>query len=104
MSKWSKKIEDDLTLLIKDWLKQQNKTQKDLRRSLNASSERMPILIGILQKEYSQGGLPKLVSKLCAIENDWATNNNISEKKTTTSDPFGQLDLLLEELKEDCSN
>ena len=104
--KWSQKIEDELTLLIKDWLKQQNKTQKDLKRSLDVDSERMPALIRSLQKDYSEGGMTKLAARLCSIEKEWASQINSAPKLTSSSnsDPFGQLDLLLEELKENCKN
>ena len=47
MTKWNKEIEEEITLLVKDWLKQKKKTQKDLKRILNASSERMLSLIHI---------------------------------------------------------
>ena len=96
-------MEVEITLLIKDWLKQKGKTQKDLRKVLNASSDRMPSLLESLKKEYHQGGLPKLASVLCKIEEAWSVNNQIFSDETK-SDPFSQLDLLLEELKEDCSN
>ena len=34
MTRWSKELEDDLAALRKDWLKQQGRTQSDLRRIL----------------------------------------------------------------------
>ena len=105
MKKWSDEIEAELSLLIKEWLKQHGKTQKDLKLTLGTDSERMPALIKILKKEYLLGGLPKLASKLCTIEENW--HKPIQTERTNQSnkkDPFSQLDLLLEELKEDCSN
>ncbi len=104
MAKWSEEIEEEITLLIKDWLKQHNKTQKDLKNGLHANSERMPALLEILKKEFSQGGLHKLAAKLCEIENQWSTNHETSSNMNIDSDPFGQLDLLLEEIEEDCNN
>ncbi len=103
MVKWNKTLEDKITLLIKDWLKQQKKTQKDLKRVLNANSERMPVLIETLKSEYSEGGLPQLVSVLCAIEESWGKSNEPNRSEEVFADPFDQLDLLLEELKEDCN-
>ena len=103
MSKWSERIEEEVILLIKEWLKQHNKTQKDLRLSLNASSERMSALLEVLKSDYSRGGLPSLVSKLCEVENSWTNNSELVSKKSLDADPFGQLDLLLEEIKEDCN-
>ena len=103
MNKWNKEIEEEVTLLVKDWLKQKNKTQKDLKRILNASSERMPVLIDTLKLEYSTGGLSQLLKVLCAAEEYWEQGNQIKQSEEIISDPFGQLDLLLEELKEDCN-
>ncbi len=101
MEKWNATIELEITLLLKDWLKQKGKTQKDLQTILGTSSERMPAIIDILKKEYTAGGLPKLASLLCSIEEAWS-NKKINKIEGTT-DPFSQLDLLLEEIQEDCS-
>ena len=103
MSQWSSQLEKELTLLIKDWLKQKKKTQKDLKGILNANSERMPVLIEMLRLEYSAGGLAQLLKVLCAAEEYWEQGNQIKQSEEFFSDPFGQLDLLLEELKEDCN-
>ena len=103
MTKWNKEIEEEVTLLVKDWLKQKKRTQKDLKRILNASSERMPVLLEILESEFAAGGLPQLLSILCSAEESWEEGNEIKEPEKSVSDPFGQLDLLLEELKEDCN-
>ena len=105
MSQWSKHIEEELSLLLKDWLKAQGRTQGDLRKSLQAESTRMPALLEALRKEYLQGGLPNVAACLCKIEECW-TNKSPQEKETdalkTTIDPFDQLDLLLEKIREDC--
>ena len=103
MEKWNAQIELEITLLLKEWLKQKGKSQKDLRNILNSSSDRMPSIIEILKKEYTLGGLPKLASILCSIEEKWSSNDNNIEKIEVASDPFSQLDLLLEEIQEDCS-
>ena len=50
MSRWSQELEDDLAALLKDWLKQQGRTQSDLRRSLRATSTRMPALMEVLER------------------------------------------------------
>ena len=103
MTKWNKEIEEEITLLVKDWLKQKKKTQKDLKRILNARSERMPVLVETLKLEYSTGGLAQLLKVLCTAEEYWEQGNQIKLGEEIISDPFGQLDLLLEELKEDCN-
>tara|TARA_Y100001968_G_scaffold187355_1_gene171735 strand:- start:2820 stop:3137 length:318 start_codon:yes stop_codon:yes gene_type:complete len=102
MPKWTQQIEEELSLLIKDWLKSQNKSQSELRESLQASSSRMPALLETLKKEFSSGGIPKVAERLCEIENDWSTSKSSSQRINVDSDPFNQLDLLLEELRDDC--
>ena len=106
MTKWNKQIEEELTLLIKDWLKNKGRTQLDLRESLQASSSRMPALLEVLRKEYSLGGIPKIAERLCSIETDWAQQETLSpeDQESMKSDPFNQLDLLLEELQGNCKN
>ena len=103
MEKWNAQIELEITLLLKDWLKQKGKTQKDLRNILNATSDRMPSIIEILKKEFTSDGLPKLASILCSIEEQWSSDNKNIEESELPRDPFSQLDLLLEEIQEDCS-
>ena len=77
MPQWSTQIEEDLTLLLKDWLKAQGRTQADLRTSLQAVSTRMPALIDVLKKEYMKGGLPKIASLLCTIGITLHVNQNL---------------------------
>lgn len=102
MSIWSEQIEEEITFLLKEWLKQQGRTQADLKRSLQAQSTRMPALLEALQKEYRLGGLPKLAAMLCQIEDEWAENQDLPPAADQSADPFGQLDLLLQEIRDDC--
>ena len=102
MSKWSKQIEEDLTLLLKDWLKQNGHSQAELGQSLNANSTRMPAIIEELKKEFSRGGIPRVANRLCDIELLWSKDHAIKKTMGKSSDPLGQLDLLLEEINEDC--
>ena len=106
MTPWSPDVEEELASVLKDWLKQQGRTQADLRRSLRATSTRMPALMEVLQREHQLGGLPRLAAKLCSIEADWINNapahaNASPGDLTTDTDPFGQLDLLLREIRDD---
>ena len=103
MSSWSNQVEDEIAQLLKDWLKQQGRTQSDLGRSLQTASSRMPALLEALGKDYHIGGIPKVAARLCSIEDEWSTNLEASlpEGKQST-DPFGQLDLLLQEIRDDC--
>ena len=106
MTSWTPKIEEDLTLLIKEWLKTQNRTQADLKTSLNASSSRMPVLLEILKEEHKTGGMTYVISKLSRIESEWCSGKNETivishqEEKRKENDPFSQLDLILQELKD----
>ncbi len=109
MTSWSDEVEEELASVLKDWLKQQGRTQADLRRSLRATSTRMPALMEVLKQEHHVGGLPQLAAKLCSIEADWVLNAPPHAKAsagdlTTETDPFGQLDLLLREIRDDQGN
>ncbi len=103
---WSSQIEEELTSLLKDWLKHQGRTQADLRKSLQAMSSRMPALLEVLQREHRIGGLPKLISRLCEIEASWTkaeatVSIHTAKSEQPIDDPFGQLDFLLQEIRED---
>jgi hypothetical protein len=109
MNSWSPDVEEELALALKDWLKQQGRTQADLRRSLRATSTRMPALMEVLEREHRLGGLPRLAAKLCSIEADWINSAPAHASAsagglTTDTDPFGQLDLLLREIRDDRGN
>ena len=111
MPQWSDEIEEELILLLKDWLKAQGRTQADLKKSLDAVSTRMPALLEVLKNEFMHGGLPKVAECLCTIEEEWTKGNQLvgktevnPQKKSADIDPFDQLDLLLEEIREDCEN
>ena len=99
---WSKDIEEDLLLLIKDWLKQTGRTQSELCQSLNLPSARMPTLIESLKKDFNSGGIPKVANRLCAVEELWTTGGGGKTKKNFDLNSSGQLDLL-DEICEDLS-
>ena len=99
-------MEEELVVVLKDWLKHQGRTQADLRRSLRATSTRMPALMEVLEREHQRGGLPKLAARLCSIEAEWERNpspDGALDRKADSNeaDPFGQLDLLLQEIRDD---
>jgi len=111
MTVWSPKLEDDLASLLKDWLKHQGRTQSDLRRSLRATSTRMPALMEVLERDHRLGGMPHVAARLCAIEAEWASSDGEGTAASATRkmanldpDPFGQLDLLLQEIRDDCAS
>ena len=104
MTQWNPKIEEEITLLVKDWLKQTGHTQADLKDSLNSSSSRMQSIVEKLKQAHLSGGMIQIARLLCEVEESWTTSLNSSPgtEKSTQIDPYGQLDLLLEEIKEDC--
>lgn len=99
---WTPEFEQELTALLKDWLKQQGRTQADLRRSLRAVSTRMPALLEVLEREFRLNGLAGLAARLCKVEAEWQDEDVAPDQRPTESaDPFGQLDLLLQEIRDD---
>ena len=99
---WAKDIEEDLILLIKDWLRQTGRTQSELCQSLNLPSSRMPTLIDSLKKDFSSGGIPKVANRLCEVEELWKNEEGGKIKKSLELNSSGQLDLL-DEICEDLS-
>ena len=99
---WSKDIEEDLILLIKDWLKQTGRTQSELCQTLNLPSARMPTLIESLKKDFNSGGIPKIANRLCEIEDLWTKDEDGKTKKILELNSSEQLDLL-DEICEDLS-
>ena len=99
---WSKEIEEDLILLIKDWLRQIGRTQSELCQSLNLPSSRVQTLIDFLKKDFSSGGISQIANQLCEIENSWAKNDGQNSKKKIPLNNLSQLDLL-DEICDDLS-
>ena len=99
---WSKDIEEEIILLVKDWLRQIGKTQSELCQTLNLSTSRMPTLIEFLKTDFSAGGIPQIANRLCEIEALWTSTEDSRIKKRPESNKSGQLDLL-DEIREDLS-
>ena len=100
--RWSKDLEEDIVLLIKDWLRQTGKTQSELCKSLNLPSARMPTLIEYLKKDFCSGGIPRIAHRLCEIEELWENDKGGETKNRLELKSSGQLDLL-DEICEDLS-
>jgi len=100
--RWSKNIEEVLVSLIKDWLRQTGRTQSELSNTLNLPSARMPTLIEFLKKDFSSGGIPKIATRLCEVEELWKNDEEGKTKKSFDLNSSGQLDLL-DEICEDLS-
>ncbi|MCP9915716.1 hypothetical protein [Cyanobium sp. ATX 6F1] len=92
---------EELQTFLKEWLRHTGRTQADLRRALRASSIRMPVLLGELERTYGRAGLAGLAERLCGIEEQWQGEEGQAEGGTDFEDPLGQLDLLLEEIRAD---
>jgi hypothetical protein len=96
---------EDLQAFLKDWLRHHGRTQADLRRALRAESIRMPALLEELQRLHAQQGLTGLAERLCGIEELWQSEDDHSDPVAGQGDdPLGQLDLLLEEIRQDRQN
>ena len=100
MAAWTPEFEAELNHLLKDWLAEDE--QADLRRSLRAVSTRMPALLEVLEREHRLNGLCGLVGRLCRIEAEWQGDARTVNADQDQGDPFGQLDLLLQEIRQDC--
>ena len=72
MNKWSKDTEQSFTVLIKDWLKNRERSQSDLQKSLKANSSRMNSIIEVIEEEYARGGVIRVAEILCSIEDEWS--------------------------------
>tara|TARA_B100000700_G_scaffold283846_1_gene336621 strand:+ start:271 stop:603 length:333 start_codon:yes stop_codon:yes gene_type:complete len=102
LNSWSKEIEEELILLIKDWLRQMGKTQSELCQSLGLPSTRMPALIDFLKKDFFSGGVPQVAHRLCEIESLWRDQKGESPNEIVQLNSSSQLDLL-DEICEDLS-
>ncbi|MFO7630537.1 MAG: hypothetical protein R6W06_13700 [Prochlorococcaceae cyanobacterium] len=93
---------EDLQGFLKDWLRHTGRTQADLRRALQASSIRMPVLIEELNRIHSRSGLVGLVERLCGIEAIWQGEDHAKGQSRRSLDAsLGQLDLLLQEIRQE---
>ena len=91
---WSKEIEEELILLIKDWLRQVGKTQSELCQSLNLPSARMQTLIDFLKKDFISGGIPQIANRLCEIDEFWNGGEGPKLKKNIDNIPNYLRDLI----------
>ena len=96
---------EDLQSFLKDWLRHTGRTQSDLRRALQAASIRMPVLLEVLQRTHSREGLPGLAQQLCGVEELWQNEDGAGQSDgaglSGLEDPLGQLDLLLQEIRQE---
>ena len=81
MRKWNKQFEEEVTLLIKDWLRQTGRTQSELCKRLNLPSARIQTLIDFLKNDFISGGIPKIANRLCEIEALWTNDEEATSKQ-----------------------
>jgi hypothetical protein len=98
---------DDLQSFLKDWLRHSGRSQSDLRRALRTASIRMPVLLEELSRIQASEGLAGLAEKLCSIEALWCQEDlgehplAVVAGEAPEVDHLGQLDLLLEEIRQE---
>lgn len=98
---------DDLQSFLKDWLRHSGRSQSDLRRALRTASIRMPVLLEELLRIQASEGLAGLAEKLCSIEAVWCQEDQGEHPLVDLADadmevdPLDQLDLLLEEIRQE---
>lgn len=96
---------EELQTFLKDWLRHTGRTQADLRRALHAASIRMPVLLDVLQRTVSRDGLAGLAAQLCGVEELWQSEDRAGEAGGEATPgleaSLGQLDLLLQEIRQD---
>lgn len=96
---------EELQAFLKEWLRHTGRTQADLRRALHAASIRMPVLLEVLQRTYSRDGLPGLADQLCRVEELWQSEDGAGGRDEDglpgLEASLGQLDLLLQEIRQD---
>ena len=91
-----------MTSFLKDWLKQQGRTQADLRRSLRAISTRMPAILDVLQRDHQRMDWPVWPRDSAPWNPNGTTGKSHRRSLTHQGDPFSQLDVLLQEIRQDC--
>ena len=79
MNKLSSQEEKELILFIKDWLKSNGYSQKDLSTQLKIKSSRTSEIINKLKDLHKKGGIINIAKNLIKIEQNWISskkNNN----------------------------
>ena len=106
MSKLSIEEEKELICFIKDWLKTNGFTQKDLANELNIKSSRTSEIILKMKELYKKGGMFNIAKNLIKIEQKWLNNIKSDYLETKqTPPPYNQLDIdsLVNQINQDTS-
>ena len=105
MSRLSQQEEKELISFIKDWLKTNGFTQKDLANELNIKSSRTSEIILKIKELYKKGGMFNIAKNLIKIEQKWLNNIKNDHRETKQTTPYNQLDLdsLVKKMNQDIS-
>ena len=93
MSKLSTQEEHELLSFIKDWLKSQRFTQKDLANALNIKSSRTSEITLKMKELYKKGGMFNIAKNLIKIEQNWLNNIKNDYREINQRPPYNQLDI-----------
>ena len=93
MSKLSQQEEKELISFIKDWLKSQGFTQKDLAYELNIKSSRTSEIIQKIKEFHKKGGMFNVAKNLIKVEQNWLKNIENDYLETNKTQPYNQLDI-----------
>jgi len=105
MGKLSIQEEKELVSFIKDWLKTQGFTQKDLTNEINIKSSRTSEIILKIKELYKKGGMFNIAKNLIKIEQKWLNNIKNDYLETKQTPPYNQLDIdsLVNQINQDSS-
>ena len=105
MSKLSQQEEKELISFIKDWLKSNGFSQKDLAYELNINSVQMSGIILKIKEFHKKGGMFNIAKNLIKIEQNWLNNIKNDYPETKQAPPYNQLDIdsLVNQINQDTS-
>jgi len=103
MSKLSQKEEKELLAFIKDWLKSNGLSQKDLACELNIKSSRTSEITLKLNEFYKKGGIFNVAKNLIKIEQNLLNKIKIDYEIESKIPPYSQLniDSLVNQIEKD---
>ena len=94
MSKLSQKEEKELISFIKDWLKSQGLSQKDLASELNIKSSRTSEISLKIKEFYKKGGMFNVAKHIIKIEQNLIINIKDEYEDGMKTLPYNQLDII----------
>ncbi len=103
MNKLSQQEEKELISFIKDWLKSNGFSQKDLAYELNINSVQMSGIILKIKEFHKKGGMFNVAKNLIKIEKNLLNAIKNGSLKTKQTLPYNQLDIdsLVQQINQD---